>query len=97
MYTNEGILNRIVTYDEKWILFNIRKRSASWLDPGSAPKQCFKRQLTTRKVMVTVWWSSASVIHHSFLPNGMSVTADVYCEELNTTMEKLASFPSCNG
>ncbi|XP_050663955.1 histone-lysine N-methyltransferase SETMAR-like [Leptidea sinapis] len=65
-HTNEGILNRIVTCDEKWILFDNRKRSASWLDPGSA------------------------VIHHSFLPNGVSITADIYCEELNTMMEKLA-------
>jgi len=40
--------------------------------------------------MVTVWWSNAGVIHHSFLPNGMSITADVYCEEMNTMMEKLA-------
>ncbi|XP_050678476.1 histone-lysine N-methyltransferase SETMAR-like [Leptidea sinapis] len=40
--------------------------------------------------MVTVWWSSAGVIHHSFLPIGVSITADVYCEELNTMMEKLA-------
>ena len=89
-HTNEGILNRIVTCDEKWILFDNRKRSASWLDPGSAPIQCPKRKLTPRKVMVTVWWSSAGVIHHSFLPNGVSITADVYCEELNTMMEKLA-------
>ena len=72
------------------ILFDNRKRSASWLDPGSAPKQCPKQKLTTRKVMVTVWWSSAGVIHHSFLPNVVSITADVYCEELNTMMERLA-------
>ena len=89
-HTNEGILNRIVTCDEKWILFDNRKRSASWLDPGSAPKQCPKRKLTPKKVMVTVWWSSTGVIHHNFLPNGESITADVYCEELNTMMEKLA-------
>src|SRR5262249_25010039 len=52
--------------------------------------QCPKQKLTPRKVMVTNWWSNAGVIHHSFLPNGTSITADVYCEELNTMMEKLA-------
>ena len=56
-HTNEGILNRIVTCDEKWILFDNRKRSASWLNPGSVPKQCPKRKLTPRKVMVTVCYS----------------------------------------
>ena len=40
------------------------------------------------------WWLfgglAPGVIHYSFLPNGVSITADVYCEELNTMMEKLA-------
>lgn len=40
--------------------------------------------------MVTVWWSSTGVINHSILPDRVSITADVYCEELNTMMEKLA-------
>ncbi|XP_045458235.1 histone-lysine N-methyltransferase SETMAR-like [Melitaea cinxia] len=77
----------------KTILVHLRqigKRSASWLDPGSVPKQYRKRKMTPKKVMVTVWWSSAGVIHHSFLPNGTSITADEYCEELNTIMRKLA-------
>ncbi|XP_045454939.1 histone-lysine N-methyltransferase SETMAR-like [Melitaea cinxia] len=46
--------------------------------------------MTPKKVMVTVWWSSTGVIHHNFLPNGMNITADMYCEELNTIMGKLA-------
>ncbi|CAG5047662.1 unnamed protein product [Parnassius apollo] len=61
-HTNEGILNRIVTCAEQWILFNNPKRSES----------------------------CAGVIHNDFLPNEMSITADVYYEELNTTVEKLA-------
>ncbi|XP_045446564.1 histone-lysine N-methyltransferase SETMAR-like [Melitaea cinxia] len=48
-HTNEGTFNRIVTCDEKCILFDNRKRSASWLDPGSVPKQCPKRKMTLRK------------------------------------------------
>ncbi|XP_045446270.1 histone-lysine N-methyltransferase SETMAR-like [Melitaea cinxia] len=88
-HTNEGILNRIATCDEKWILFD-DKCSASWLDPGSLPKKCPKRKITPKKVIVTVWWSSAGVIHHSFLRNGMNITADMYCEELSTIMGKLA-------
>ncbi|XP_045449637.1 histone-lysine N-methyltransferase SETMAR-like [Melitaea cinxia] len=89
-HANEGILNGIVFYDEKWILFDNHKCSASWLDPGSVPKQCPKRKMIFKKVMVAVWWSSAGVIRYSFLPNGMSTTSDINCEELNTIMGKLA-------
>jgi hypothetical protein len=58
-HKNKGILN----CNEKWILFDLlfvfnvfdnRSRSASWLDPGSAIKQCPKRKKTSKKVMVTV-------------------------------------------
>lgn len=41
--------------------------------------------------MVTLCWLNAGIIHRSFLPNGTSITADVYCEELGTVIEKLAN------
>ena len=33
---NNIFLNRIITCDEKWILYNICKRSALWLDADKA-------------------------------------------------------------
>lgn len=47
-HTNEGILNRIVTCDGKWILFDNRKCSAGCLNPVSTSKQCPERKLTPR-------------------------------------------------
>lgn len=41
--------------------------------------------------MVTLWRFNAGMIHHSFLSNGTSITADVYCEEPGTMMERLAN------
>lgn len=87
---NEPFLRRIITCDEKWILFDNRKRSSQWLDPGEAPKQCPKRDIHQKKLMVTVWWSSAGVFHYSFMKPGTSITADVYCRELQAMMENLA-------
>lgn len=37
-YRNEGILDRIVTCDEKWILYDNRKRKMQWLTPGQTPQ-----------------------------------------------------------
>lgn len=89
-YRNEGILDRIVTCDEKWILYDNRKRKMQWLTPGQMPQQCPKAKLTNKKVMVTVWWSQHGVIHYSFLRSGQAITADVYCAELRTMLTKLA-------
>lgn len=90
-HNNEGILNRIITCDEKWVLYDNRKRSAQWLDPGQPAKSCPKRKLTPKKLLVSVWWTSAGIVHYSFLKSGQTITADVYCQQLQTMMEKLAA------
>lgn len=51
----------MLTHDEREILFDNRKRPANWWDPSLALKK-----------YATVWWSSAVVIDHIFLPNEMS-------------------------
>ncbi|CAF4859297.1 unnamed protein product [Pieris macdunnoughi] len=90
-HNNEGILNRIITCYEKWILYDNRKCSAQWLDPGQPAKSCPKRKLTPKKLLVSVWWTSAGIVHCSFLKSGQTITADVYCQQLQTMMEKLAA------
>ncbi|KAJ0179435.1 hypothetical protein K1T71_005147 [Dendrolimus kikuchii] len=48
---NEGILNRIITCDKKWILYDNRKRSSQWLNPGQPAKSCPKRKLTQKNYL----------------------------------------------
>ena len=87
---SDPFLHRIVTCDEKWILFDNRKRSAQWLDADERPKTCPKPKIHQRKLMVTVWWTSRGVIYHSFLKPGQSITAEVYCIQLEEMMKNLA-------
>ena len=54
-------LHRIVTYDEKCILYDNRKCSANWLD---------KDDHHQKKLMVTGWRSSHGLIYYTFIkPN----------------------------
>lgn len=88
-HKGEPFLHRIITCDEKWILFDNRKRSAQWLDKDEVPKHTPKPNIHQKKLMVSVWWSSAGVIHYSFMRTGQSITADVYCNQLDEMMREL--------
>lgn len=87
---NEPLLDRIVTCDEKWILYDNRRRSGQWLDHDEAPKHFPKPNLHPKKSMVTVWWSTAGVIHYSFLKPGETINAEKYCRELEAMHQKLS-------
>ncbi|GFU59817.1 planarian mariner-8 gene [Nephila pilipes] len=54
------------------------------------PEHCPKRDIHQKKLMVTVWWSDSAVIHHSFMEPGQSITANVYCYQLDEMMRNLA-------
>ena len=82
-YKNVPFLDRIVTCDEKWILYDNRRRSAQWLGRSEPPKQFPKRPLHQKKVMVTVCWSKAGLIHHNFFNPGETITAETYCREID--------------
>ena len=64
---NDPFLHRIVTCDEKWILYDNRKRSTQWLDANEAPKHFPKSNIHQKKLMISVWWTSRGLIHHSFM------------------------------
>ncbi|KAM5284018.1 protein AF-10 isoform 13-T19 [Hipposideros larvatus] len=86
---NEPFLDRIVTCDEKWIVYDNRQRPAQWLDREEAPKHFSKPNLHQKKVMVTVWWSAAGLIHYSFLNPGETITSEKYAQQIDEMHRKL--------
>jgi len=86
-----GILHRIVTCDEKWILYDNRRRSAQWLDAKEAPKHMPKPNLHPKKIMVSVWWSNKDIVHYSFTQQGEAINSDKYCQEIATMHRKLCA------
>nr|XP_020754536.1 histone-lysine N-methyltransferase SETMAR-like [Odocoileus virginianus texanus] len=80
---NEPFLDRIVTCHEKWILSDNRQQPAQRLDRGST------LNLYPKKIMVTVWWSAAGLIHYSFLNPGETITSEKYAQQINEMHQKL--------
>ena len=86
--SNQPVLNWIVTYYEKWLLYNNQQWLAQWLDQEEAAKHFSKPNLHQKKVM-TFWWSAAGLIHYSFLNPGKTITSEKYAQQIDEVHWKL--------
>ena len=84
---NEPFLHQIVMCDEKWILYD--NWPAQWLDWEEIPEHFPKPNLHQKRVMITIWWSVAGLIHYSFLNPGKTVTSEKYAQQINEMYWKL--------
>ena len=82
-------LDDILTSDEKWVLYANIVRHREWVDKGSPASATAKPGLHPRKVMLCVWWDSEGIVHWELLGIGMTISADVYCEQLDRVQEAL--------
>lgn len=81
-YQNEPFLDRIVTGDEKWILYNNVVRKRTWKEAGENAEIIAKSGLHPMKVLLSVWWDCRGIIFFELLPRGETITTDKYCEQL---------------
>ena len=88
LHDNKPFLDWIVMCDEKWTVYDNQRWPAQWLDQ-EVPKHFPKPNLNQKKkkVMVTVWWSAAHLIHYSLLnPQGNHYMWEV-CSVIDDTLE----------
>ena len=53
-----------------------------WLSPGQAPVPTPRPELHQKKVLLSVWWDIRGVVHLELLEPGHTITAEVYCQQL---------------
>jgi hypothetical protein len=78
------ILNHIVTGDETWVsCANVEtiEQSQQWTHTYS-PHKPRKLTLSARKLMATAFWDMKGVLLVDFMPQGTTITSEVYCETL---------------
>ena len=49
-------LKRIITGDEKWIVYNNVARKRLWSKYDETPQATLKAELHQKKIMMSVWW-----------------------------------------
>ena len=75
--SKDDLLLRLVTVDETWVHYyepENKAQSRQWVGPGSPRPKKFKTQLSTGKVMATVFWDARGVIMLDFLPRRSTIT-----------------------
>jgi histone-lysine N-methyltransferase SETMAR len=88
-HEREPFLHRIVTGDEKWVLYVNTTRKNQWLSRGQRPVPTARPGLHPRKVMLCVWWDIVGIIHFELLEPGQTITADLYCQQLDRLQQAL--------
>ena len=78
----DPFLERIVTGDEKWVLYNDTQRKRQWLDRNQSPQPVPKQGLHPRKIMLCLWWDMRGLIHYELLCPNQTITAAKYCSQL---------------
>ena len=88
-HNTEAFFDRLITGDEKWVLYDNPKRKRQWLSPNESPQSTAKPGLHPKKALLCVWWSIRGVVHFEVLKPGQTVNADLYCEQLDRVNQSL--------
>ena len=88
-----SILERTVTSDEKLVHhydLESKRQSKEWRHPSSPAQKKFKRQPSTKKVMLTLFWDMHGPILVHFQVRGQRVNSVNYCAiccEMNLNLQ----------
>lgn len=82
------LLGRLITGDEKWVVYNNVRQGRSWVGRGQAAQSVPKAKPFQKKLMLSVWWEDyQGIVYYEFLPRGQTITWALYCQQL----ERLAA------
>lgn len=87
----DPFIERIITGDEKWVLYDNPHRRKQWLSVGETSKATPKPNIHGKKVLLCIWWHCTGMVHMELLKSGQTITADFYCQQLDRLDEAICS------
>ncbi|XP_017795708.1 PREDICTED: histone-lysine N-methyltransferase SETMAR-like [Habropoda laboriosa] len=86
---NDPFLKRIITGDEKWVVYNNVKRKRSWSRKDEPAQSVSKANIHQKKVMLSVWWDVKGIVFFELLPDNTTINSEVYCHQLDKLNDSL--------
>ncbi|GFV66223.1 histone-lysine N-methyltransferase SETMAR [Trichonephila clavipes] len=93
-HENDPFLKRIITGDEKWVVYNNVKRRGHGAKKNEPAQTISKADIYQKKVMLFVWWDFKGIVYLELLPDNTTINSEVYChqpDKLNDALQQKRS------
>jgi len=80
---SDPFLKRIITGDEKWIIYDNVNRKRSWSKHDEPPQTISKADIHQKKILLSIWWDWKGVVYFELLPRNQMINTEVYCRQLD--------------
>ncbi|GFV77502.1 mariner Mos1 transposase [Trichonephila clavipes] len=78
-----AVFGKVITGDEKCILYENIKRKKSYCKPGTSSATVPKLSIHQRKELLFLWWDRKGSVYYELLKQGETINADLYCNQLD--------------
>lgn len=88
-FKQKDFLHKIITYDEKWVLYHNPKRIKSSVHSEEPSTFTVKSNIHTKKVLLCIWWDVKGVVYYELLQPCQTDIADRYQQQLIRVSDEL--------
>ena len=78
----DPFLKRIITGDEKWVVYDNIVKKRSWSKRHEHAQSTAKADIHQKKVMLSVWWDFKGILYFELLARNQTINSNVYCRQL---------------
>jgi len=86
MFQKKDFLHKIITGDEKWILYDNPKRKKSLIDRSQPSTSTPKPNIHAKNVLPCIWWNWKGVLYYDLLQSCETITTDRCQQQLPTNL-----------
>ena len=78
----DQFLKRIITGDEKWVVYDNVVRKRSWSKRDEPAQSTLKADIHQSKIVLSVWWDFKGIVYFELFPRNQTINSNVYCRQL---------------
>ena len=81
-YKTDPFLKRIITGDEKWVIYDNVVQKRLWSKRDEPAQSTSKPDIHQKKVMLSVWWDFKGILYFELLTRNQTINSNVYCRQI---------------